>query len=66
MQVAIIGDLERTGTRYVLLSRAYEGVREPNLSSVSSGVTLLDDYLAARFRVVGVYGVYSVLERVPS
>jgi len=66
VQAAIIGDLERTGTRYVLLSRAYEGVREPNLSSVSSGVTLLDDYLAARFRVVGVYGVYSVLERVPS
>lgn len=66
VQSAIIGDLERTGTRIALVSRAYEQVREPNLSAVSSGVTLLDRYLAEQFRVIGVFGVYSVLERVPA
>ncbi len=63
VQNAIVGDLERARTRVVLVSRAHEGVREPNLSAVSSGVFVLDRYLEARFRVVGVFGNYSVLER---
>ena len=36
---------------------------EPNKAGESSGVTLLDDYLANRYRRVRSFGDYVVLER---
>jgi hypothetical protein len=36
---------------------------EPNGSARSSGVTLLDDYLRARYREVARYGAYALLQR---
>lgn len=36
---------------------------EPNLSSVSTGVTTLDDYIRGRFRVDRVFGTYQILVR---
>jgi len=36
---------------------------EPNRSSESSGVTLLDDYLKSQFQPVARFGPYVVLRR---
>lgn len=36
---------------------------EPNLSSVSTGVTTLDDYIVGHFRVDRVFGTYQILVR---
>lgn len=63
VQREIVADLERHGARYLVLSRQFEGYAEPNLSARSSGVTILDDYIARRYRVVEEFGAYSVWAR---
>jgi len=64
VQQEMIADLERSRPRFALLSSAYDAVREPNLSAVSTGVVMLDDYLAAHYRPVAVFGAYAVVERI--
>jgi len=63
IQREIVEDLERARVRYLVLYSGFEDHREPNLSSVSSGVFLLDDFIRDRFRPVARYGDYSILER---
>jgi len=62
VQREIVDALERGGTRVVVL---WDGppLTEPNESSKSSGVTLLDSWIAARFREVARFGAYRVLAR---
>ena len=64
VQREIIGSLQRSQTRVVIrwLDPRAEAT-EPNGSARSSGVELLDRYLAAHYRPVARYGVYQVLER---
>jgi hypothetical protein len=60
-------DLERTRTPLVVRWVAPEATLvEDNGSGKSSGVTLLDDYLRVRYRTVGRYGDYVLLQRVPA
>lgn len=59
VQLEIIRELE--GVRYVVLFDA-ERSTEPNLSSVDSGVTDLDDYLARSYHQAAVFGRYRILE----
>lgn len=52
IQKEMIGELEKHKVRWIVRTTPWPNVREPNLSSISSGVTLLDDYLAQNFRPV--------------
>jgi hypothetical protein len=64
VQREIIGSLERSHTRVVvrwLDPRAT--LKEPNGASRSSGVHLLDSYLAAHFRPYARFGYYELLTR---
>jgi hypothetical protein len=61
VQKSMIDDLIRSKVRCVVLFSGYEHVREPNLSSVASGVHLFDDYIRSQYHVVAQFGVYTIL-----
>jgi len=63
VQQEIIDDLEREGVRWMVISTRYDGVREPNASALSSGITDLDDHIGARFRLFAQIGPYTILSR---
>ena len=60
IQQKIIADLERNRVKWVVRDTRYDNVREPNQSAVSSGVFLLDTYLADNFRPVAFSGSVSI------
>lgn len=60
VQQRIVDDLQRNNVALIVLSD--NGIpQEPNRSRESSGVTLLDDYIAANYRIVQQFGSYFVL-----
>lgn len=64
VQREMIGELQRSDTRLVVRWLAPTATQaEPNGSARSSGVHLLDDWIAARFRPVHRYGDYLLLQR---
>ncbi len=63
VQRDILCALERHGVRMVVRDAAFDGVVEPNTSALSSGVTLLDDYLDRHFAPVARFETVSVLRR---
>ncbi len=64
VQQEIVDDLDRFGVRAVIRWTAPESAaHEPNRAGESSGVTVLDDYLARMYRRVARYGDYVLLER---
>jgi len=63
-QQEMIADLERNKPPYVVLDSEFDGMREPNESSVHTGVHLLDDYIAQDYRRVQTFGKMRVLERI--
>jgi hypothetical protein len=65
IQREMIGELQRHKPPYIVLDSEFEGVREPNGSSVSTGVHLLDDYIAAHYTSVRTFGELTILERRP-
>ena len=61
IQRAMIGELEDQKVRYVVLESQFDATVEPyNDSSRSTGITLLDDYIRASYRVVDRSGALSV------
>ena len=56
----MIDELQIVKPAYVVLFPAQK-VREPNESSVSTGVTLLDDFIRSNYERVQVFGGISVL-----
>jgi hypothetical protein len=66
VQREIVGDLERARPRVVVrfISRVTVA-REPNRAGESTGVTVLDDYLARAYRPAARAGPYVILERTP-
>jgi hypothetical protein len=63
-QREIVEDLERSRVRVVVRwIDPVSAAREPNKAGESSGLTLLDDYLATAYRRVKRLGDYVVLER---
>ena len=62
VQQRIIADLEKNQTQTVFVWRN-ELPTEPNLSSISSGVHLLDSYLANTYAEVKVDQMYRILKR---
>jgi len=67
VQHEIVEGLVRHHVNYVILSTVYDNGGEPNQSSVSSGVTYLDEYLKAHYRLDRTFGPYLVgVERNPA
>jgi hypothetical protein len=62
IQTAMIGDLTATRPRYVVLEANWEDSTEPNESAVSSGVTLLDDFIRANYQPIRAFGTIAVLQ----
>jgi hypothetical protein len=67
VQREIVRDLERARPRIVVrFSSPVTAVREPNRAGESSGVTILDDYLARAYRRAARFGPYVTLGRTPA
>jgi len=65
VQKHIIDELTVGPVRYLILSSEWSHVTEPNASAISSGVTLLDDYIRENFAKVREFGRASAWERKP-
>jgi hypothetical protein len=52
IQQLMVADLQRSGVRWVVRDSSFSNENEPNQSSVSSGVVILDRYLGQNFRPV--------------
>ena len=64
VQREIVADLQRTRPRVVVRDTSpVTAAREPNAAGRSSGVTLLDEYVARTYREVARHGALEVLER---
>ena len=63
IQREIINELEANNTRIVVLDSRMDDMAEPNESARSSGVTLLDDYIAAHYQEFARFGTTVELER---
>ena len=64
VQEEIVRDLQDNGVRMVVRwTNPLSAAREPNRAGRSSGVTILDAYLAGAFRRVARYGDYELLTR---
>lgn len=62
IQSEIISDLRMRTPRYVVLSSQWDTMQEPNESALSSGVTLLDDFLKAKYKLVASFGSLGIYE----
>ena len=62
IQQAIVQELSSQDVQWVVTLRMWES-REPNASSVSSGVTHLDDYIRDHYTTATTFGSYRVLRR---
>ena len=62
VQSEIARDLSRKRVEYVVLFRAPLS-REPNLSSVDNGITILDDAIRQDYRQVAQFGSYTICRR---
>jgi hypothetical protein len=63
IQSEIIADLEQNKTNYIWLESTWNDKVEPNESAISSGVTILDEYIRARYQSVQNSGTISVWRR---
>jgi hypothetical protein len=61
-QKLIIEDLEHSRPKFVVLDSEWENIREPNASAISSGIFLLDHYIALHYRKVAKFGTMTVSE----
>ena len=62
VQQAIANDLAAKDVQWVVMMKSWES-NEPNASSISSGVTYLDDYIRANYRPETAFGNYQVWRR---
>jgi hypothetical protein len=63
IQQEMIAGLEQHRPPYLVLDSEYDNAWEPNGSSVSTGVHLLDDYISAHYKAVQQYGELTILQR---
>ena len=60
VQQHIVENLKKKRVRCVVRYSGFEWIHEPNASSESSGVTYLDDFIHANFRLVQQFGDYAI------
>ena len=63
IQAEIIRELGTTAPPYIVLDSEFETIYEPNDSSRSSGVTLLDDYIHSKYQHLKTYGALDIWQR---
>ncbi len=63
VQRAMIEEIAHAKPTLLYLTDMFEGVKEPNDSAKSSGVTLLDDYLKAHYSFYSTAGPFEILRR---
>jgi hypothetical protein len=61
IQQEMVGELQRAKPKLIVLESKWADVREPNDSALSSGVTVLDDYLRHAFEPAATFGANTVL-----
>ena len=61
IQQEIVGELRAAKARAIVLVSTWDDVHEPNDSALSSGVTVLDDYIKSAFTPVATFGPNTVL-----
>jgi len=66
IQVQIVQELEVNTPPYVVLDSEFDRTYEPNDSSRSSGVTLLDEYLHKNYQYTQTFGRMSIWQRIPA
>jgi hypothetical protein len=64
IQTEMMRELAASAPPYIVLNSEFDLVREANDSSISTGVTLLDEYIRSKYRKVQTFGMMSVWERV--
>lgn len=65
VQQAIVSDLQEKEVRWIVTMQTWPS-QEPNASSISSGVTFLDDYIREHYLPEVAFGGYQVWRRRPS
>ena len=63
IQTEIVRELQARKPKLVWLESSFDWIIEPNESAVSSGVTLLDDYLRITYRPAATFGAIQILKR---
>jgi hypothetical protein len=63
IQVEMVHELEQNAPPYIALDSEFDAVREPNDSSMSSGVMLLDDYIQKQYQPSETFGTMAVWRR---
>jgi hypothetical protein len=63
IQTEIVRELQARQPRLVWLESSFDWIVEPNESAVSSGVTLLDDYLRSTYMPAATFGAIQILQR---
>jgi hypothetical protein len=62
IQQEMVGELQRTHPKLIILESGWDNTDEPNESSMSSGVTVLDDYLRRTYVPTAVFGRNTIEE----
>ena len=55
--------MQNPNFQWIVLDSRWEKMQEPNGSSISSGVTLLDQFIATHFVEVAQFGTLRILKR---
>jgi hypothetical protein len=66
VQAQMIQELEVSAPPYIVLDSEFDLTREPNDSSKSSGVVLLDEYIHKKYQLTRTFGVMSIWQRIPT
>ncbi|HEY2122655.1 MAG TPA: hypothetical protein VGH07_03595 [Chthoniobacterales bacterium] len=64
IQTQMVNEFERNVPPYIVLDSEFKSMNEPNDSSRSSGVTLLDDYIHSKYQHVESFGDFSIWQRI--
>lgn len=65
VQAEMVGELRAASPPYIVLDSEFDSIYEPNDSSISSGVTLLDDFIHSQYRYVQSFGEMSIWQLSP-
>jgi hypothetical protein len=63
VQAQMVHEFEMKTPPYIVLDSEFATIHEPNDSSRSSGVTLLDDYIRSRYQRIETFGQMSIWQR---